>query len=281
MVIRHYLPGEEDEIWQVYFRATHVSNARDYHPELLDRWAPVDQDMGLWAERLKEKSPLVALVDGRIVGMAELNAAGEIEYFYVHPDFQLRGVGKELLAVLEGEALRAGCRLLSAVVSITAKGFFEANGFRVTEARENVILGHPAPNFAMSKELLCAESDDGGSCPFCRIAAGRQAAEVVLQSPSLICFAPLVREVPGHTVIASKQHFENLLKAPAALGAELVEICREVARYHCSTMSAAAFNLLMANGAEAQQSVPHLHFHYLPRRKDDGIDAWPLLSGVG
>lgn len=70
MVIRRYLPGEEDEIRQVYFRATHESNARDYHPELLNRWAPVDQDMGLWAERLKEKNPLVALVDGRIVGMA-------------------------------------------------------------------------------------------------------------------------------------------------------------------------------------------------------------------
>lgn len=281
MVIRRYLPGEEGEVWQVYFRATHESNARDYHPELLERWAPVDQDMGLWAERLKEKNPLVALVDGRIVGMAEVDAAGEIDYFYVHPDFQSRGVGKALLAALEGEALRAGCRMVSADVSITAKGFFEANGFRVKEARENVILGHPAPNFAMSKELGYEEVDGVGTCPFCRIAAGRQVAEVVLQSASFICFAPLVREVPGHTVIASKMHFENMLEAPGALGAELIEICRELARYHRSTMGAAAFNLLMANGEEAQQSVPHLHFHYLPRRNDDGIDAWPLLPGVG
>ena len=117
--------------------------------------------MGLWAERLKEKNPMVALVDGRIVGMAEVDAAGEIDYFYVHPDFQSRGIGKALLAALKGEALRAGCRRLSADVSITAKGFFEASGFRVSEARENVILGHPAPNFAMSKELRC-EEDDGG-----------------------------------------------------------------------------------------------------------------------
>lgn len=85
--------------------------------------------------------------------MAEVDAAGEIDYFYVHPDFQLRGVGKALLAVLGGEALREGCRLLSADVRVTAKGFFEANKFRVKEARENVILGHPAPNFSMGKEL--------------------------------------------------------------------------------------------------------------------------------
>lgn len=163
------------------------------------------------------------------------------------------------------------------MIRFTAKGFFEANGFRVKEARENLILGQPAPNFVMSKELGREEGEVGGSCPFCRIAAGRQVAEVVLQSASFICFAPLVREVPGHTVIASKQHFEHLLEAPGALGAELIEICRELACYHRSTMGAPAFNLLSANGVEAQQSVPHLHFHYLPRRKDDGIDAWPLL----
>ena len=87
--------------------------------------------------------------------------------------------------------------------------------------------------------------------------------------------------MPGHTVIASKQHVENLLEAPGALGAELIEICKALARSYRSTMGAAAFNLLIANGEEAQQSVPHLHFHYLPRRKDDGIDAWPLLPGAG
>src|SRR5437773_1165485 len=38
-------------------------------------------------------------------------------------------------------------------VRITAKAFFFSRGFRITEAKSNIILGHPAPNFRMQKTL--------------------------------------------------------------------------------------------------------------------------------
>ena len=38
-------------------------------------------------------------------------------------------------------------------MSVTAKAFFLSKGFRVVEAKSNVILGHPAPNFRMQKIL--------------------------------------------------------------------------------------------------------------------------------
>ena len=72
MEIRRYRHGEEDLIWEVYFAATRVSVARDYHAELIERWAPEKQDMNAWAERLAEKNPFVAVVEGQIVGMAEI-----------------------------------------------------------------------------------------------------------------------------------------------------------------------------------------------------------------
>ena len=51
------------------------------------------------------------------------------------------------------EARRMALNALKADVSLTAKAFFEAMGFTVTEARDNIILGHPAPNFTMRKTL--------------------------------------------------------------------------------------------------------------------------------
>ena len=151
MEIRRYSRGEEAAIWQVYFAATRASVARDYHAELIERWAPVNQDMEAWAERLAEKNPFVAVVERRIVGMAEIEGDGFIDYFYVHPDWQGRGVGKALLTRLETEAEKLGVKTIYADVSMTAKEFFLARGFTVVEAKENVILGHSAPNFRMGK----------------------------------------------------------------------------------------------------------------------------------
>jgi putative acetyltransferase len=153
MVIRRYNRGEESAVWKVYFAATHESNARDYHAALIDRWAPHDQDMGQWADRLAQKNPFVAVVDEEIVGMAEIEPDGFIDYFYVHPRWQDRGIGKALLASLESEAAKLGVNVISADVSITAKAFFLSRGFRIIEAKANVILGHPAPNFRMQKTL--------------------------------------------------------------------------------------------------------------------------------
>ena len=39
-------------------------------------------------------------------------------------------------------------------------------------------------------------------------------------------------------------------------------------------------NLLNASGESAGQSVPHFHIHIIPRKKGDGIDAWPAFSGA-
>ena len=115
--------------------------------------------MEQWADRLASTNPFVAVVDGHIVGMAEIATDGFIDYFYVHPQWQGRGIGKALLAAVESEAARLGVSLTYADVSITAKSFFLSRGFCITEAKSNVILGHPAPNFRMEKTLNSEQSD--------------------------------------------------------------------------------------------------------------------------
>lgn len=163
MTIRRYQFGDESAIWDVYFRSTHESNSRDYHSDLLNRWAPADQDMSECSDRCIQKNPFVAIIGDRIVGMAELEEDGFIDYFYVSPDFQGQGVGSKLLARIESEAVEMNLSELTADVSLTAKEFFAARGFILIEARSNVILGHLVPNFAMSKHLQSEQGGGGNS----------------------------------------------------------------------------------------------------------------------
>ena len=39
-------------------------------------------------------------------------------------------------------------------------------------------------------------------------------------------------------------------------------------------------NILHASGEAADQSVLHFHFHLIPRKKGDGVDAWPNFEGA-
>ncbi len=151
--IRRYVAGEERHLWRIYFDATWQCIVRDYHPELCERWAPHDKDMSEWAVRIAAKNPFVAEVDGRAVAFAELEPDGHIDFFYCLPRWQGRGIGKALLVRLEEEARLIGLSRLFAEVSVTALGFFLAQGFQVLEERQNVIQGHSARNFIMEKLL--------------------------------------------------------------------------------------------------------------------------------
>ena len=151
--VRRYEPGEEAAIWSVYFGSTRHIVAREYTDDQVRRWAPVQPDTQAWARRLAERNPFVADIDGQIVGFAELEPNGHIDYFYCHQDFQRQGIGTRLLAAVEEEARRSDLQELFAEVSLTGVGFFRASGFVVVDERTNVVCNAPAKQFLMRKCL--------------------------------------------------------------------------------------------------------------------------------
>lgn len=101
MKIRRYKSGEEEEIYQVYFRSTREVVSREYTLNQVLRWAPDDNDLLEWVNRLSKKNPFVAVVDNVIVGFAELESDGHIDMFYCLPEWVGKGVGTQLLKSLE------------------------------------------------------------------------------------------------------------------------------------------------------------------------------------
>ncbi|MGK5086485.1 HIT family protein [Bdellovibrionota bacterium FG-2] len=114
-------------------------------------------------------------------------------------------------------------------------------------------------------------------CIFCEIIKGQAAARVVFQNDRVICFLPLKPELFGHTLIVPKKHCIGIADVDKDTLSALMDTTQHLAGAYQQKIGASGFNLLNASGVDAQQSVPHFHFHLFPRFKKDGLDAWPKL----
>ena len=128
-------------------------NSRDYSPAQIAAWASDDIDPVAWAGRFSGRFVVVAEEAGRPVGFADLEPDGHIDRVFVSADHQGRGVGRQLLAAVLAEARRAGMTRLFVEVSITARPFFEAQGFAVLVSQVVTLRGVELVNYRMERVL--------------------------------------------------------------------------------------------------------------------------------
>lgn len=128
-------------------------NSQDYTPAQIAVWASDDIDTEAWFGRFDGRYVPLAEEAGRLVGFAELEQNGHIDRLYVSADHQRRGIGRQLLAAIVAEARRIGIARLYAEVSITARPFFEAQGFVVLAPQVVNFRGTEFVNFRMERVL--------------------------------------------------------------------------------------------------------------------------------
>jgi histidine triad (HIT) family protein len=80
--------------------------------------------------------------------------------------------------------------------------------------------------------------------------------------------------------VAPKAHYPDLYTAPEALLVRLIVAVKKLAIHYNDRIGSSGVNVLHASGVPAQQSVPHLHIHLIPRFDDDGLDTWPKLPAL-
>ena len=115
------------------------------------------------------------------------------------------------------------------------------------------------------------------SCLFCRIIGGEDPAVWVEREEHAVAFAPLPESAlaPGHTLVVPVAHSADLLSAEPASLAAATSLVQRVGRAMKGGLGATGVVLLQASGADAGQSVPHLHFHVVPCWPDDATTHWP------
>ena len=104
-------------------------------------------------------------------------------------------------------------------------------------------------------------------CLFCRIVRGAVPAKKVFENERVLAFRDINPQAPVHVLLIPKEHvasLDDLTDAHRDLVAEIHLVGRDVAKQE--GLSGNGWRWVANVGADAGQTVPHLHFHLLGRR---------------
>jgi histidine triad (HIT) family protein len=117
-------------------------------------------------------------------------------------------------------------------------------------------------------------------CIFCKIVAGNIPSIKVYEDAHTLAFMDINPLTPGHLLVVPKPHFVNLFDIEEGVLLQTMAAVRKVALGQRQALGLDSLNLVQANGRWATQSVPHLHFHLVPRRENDHAPLdWQLKPG--
>src|SRR5215831_4538313 len=121
---------------------------------------------------------------------------------------------------------------------------------------------------------------DMSDCVFCKIRDGQIPSMKIAEDERTLAFMDINPLNPGHCLVVTKRHAATLLEADVEDLRAAVVAVKRVARAVQDSLAPDGLNVLQANGAAAFQSVPHMHFHVIPRWANDGKGFdWALVPG--
>lgn len=97
----------------------------------------------------------------------------------------------------------------------------------------------------------------------------------MLRQATVAAFAPLEPLAPGHTLVVPTAHHADIFDTPPDVLQRTMELVQRLAQAMRTTLQASGVNILNASGPGSEQSIPHLHFHVVPRWPNDGFSTWP------
>jgi diadenosine tetraphosphate (Ap4A) HIT family hydrolase len=105
-------------------------------------------------------------------------------------------------------------------------------------------------------------------CIFCKIIAGQIPAQKVYEDELMVAIEDIAPKAPLHLLLLPKRHFSNCLdmeQQDEATVGHLLRVAGQLARER--GLDQGGFRLVQNNGADAGQTVFHLHIHLLAGRE--------------
>jgi histidine triad (HIT) family protein len=115
----------------------------------------------------------------------------------------------------------------------------------------------------MTAETTAAGAVDA-DCLFCRIIGGELPAEVVADTDQTVAFRDISPQAPTHVLVVPRKHCADaaeLYDADPGLLADLIAAGVRIAERE--GIAESGYRLLLNTGADAGQTVFHVHLHVL------------------
>ena len=104
---------------------------------------------------------------------------------------------------------------------------------------------------------------------FAKILRGDLPCVRVFENSETLAFMDIMPAAAGHVLVIPKEPAETIFDLSEAATGALATITRKVAIAVRKALDCPGVMLVQLNGSTAGQSVPHVHFHILPRTQPD------------
>lgn len=105
------------------------------------------------------------------------------------------------------------------------------------------------------------------NCIFCKIIKGEISSAVVWQNEDFLIFKDIDPKAKAHYLLISKEHYATFEEMSVRQGEKLAEMLRFLPSLKKQLNLENGYRLIINQGADAGQTVFHLHIHILGGQK--------------
>lgn len=155
MILRPGGPQDLEPVLQLFVRSIREVACADYTGPQLEAWASAAENRSRWAALLAGETGhrfFLAEQGDVLCGFISFLQTEELlDHLYVSPDCQRCGTAALLTAYVEQLARHEGCSRLHTEASLSARGFFEKQGYQILRRQQVERKGQLLTNFVMEK----------------------------------------------------------------------------------------------------------------------------------
>ena len=114
-------------------------------------------------------------------------------------------------------------------------------------------------------------------CIFCKIINKSIPNAIIYEDEKFLVFLDRYPINYGHALLIPKDHFDTILEMPLNLVGEMYSLVPQIAKSIINTIDGNGFNVSQNNGRSANQIIPHVHVHIVPRFSLEKVKGqWPM-----